>query len=121
MWTPDGGVPPPDGLRSHLVVLLESGWRYDAESSRFVSDSDEALEVGGGLPEGTEIVYMMPDLQEAERESLNEHERDLTRYLHVLLPEGADTAAALAVVAAWSCVADSWLPPDVSLPGGVGL
>ena len=119
MWSADGsaGVPPPAGLKNHLVVLLEPGWRYDFDGGQFVSDDGQEIRYDEDLPEGSEIVHMIPELQRAEAESLSEDEIELARYLHIILPSSADPSGLLPLVAAWRCVSDVRLPPDISLPG----
>ena len=107
---------PPPGLRPHIVARLRPGWRCDARHQRTLSDTGETLTLPAALPRGSRVQYMVPELTEKPSEELTEDERTLARYVHVILPAGADPASHVAAVAAWPCIEDARLPPDVSLP-----
>jgi hypothetical protein len=110
------GVPAPGGLDPHLVVRLETGWRYDVADSRFIAAEGEKVFAPVDLPDGSRIVYMIPDLQHLDRESMAADELELARYLHILLPPETDSAQILSRVAEWPCVAEARRPPEISLP-----
>ena len=110
------GVPAPGGLDPHLVVRLQPDWKYDEASSRFLLGEGADEFQPRDVPEGSRIVYMIPDLQGTDRELLTEDEAELAGYLHVLLPPGSDPAEILPRVADWPCVAEVRLPPEISLP-----
>jgi hypothetical protein len=107
---------PPPGLRPHIVARLRPGWRYDARRRGMISPAGETLTLPGELPRGSRVQYMVPELAEKPPEELTEDERTLGRYVHVILPAGTDPASHVATVAAWPCIEEAHLPPDISLP-----
>ncbi len=113
---PGLGVPAPGGLRPHLVVRLRTGWRFDEASSRFfLGEGEDAFEPSR-LPEGSKIVYMIPDLQGADRNQMSEDDAKLASYLHILLPPDSRAEKIAPRVVEWPCVVDVRLPPELSLP-----
>ena len=117
MWpVHDSGGEIPPGISPHLEVLLKPGWVYHARKKRFLGEKDRVVAPGDDLPAGAKIVYKVPSLAKAKLESLSDDERDLARYVHVILPKGTDPEAYLAVVQDWICVEEVRLPPRVSLP-----
>jgi hypothetical protein len=107
------GEPPP-GLRPHLVLKLKVGWRF--HRGAFVSPEGLHIAPPTGLPSGTEIVPMVAELARADLSTLSEAERDLARYLQVILPEGAEPAAWLEPMRSLEAVEEASLPPQISLP-----
>ena len=106
----------PAGMKPHLVVKLKSGWSYDPKHRRFVEVRGKSLSPGKSLPDGARIVYMVPDLVTRSPESLTKDERDLARYLQILLPEGVDPSHYIDTVRQWECAEEVRLPPEISLP-----
>jgi hypothetical protein len=111
-------VPAPnDGsVRTPLDVKLKPGWHFDTKRRRFESDSGEKHSPRGQLPKGSRIVYKAPNLARADASSLNEHERELRRYMQVILPPGDSPGSYLPTVRSWPSVEDATVGPDVSLP-----
>jgi hypothetical protein len=68
------------------------------------------------LPRGSRVVAMVPELAEADPAKLSPDERNLARYVHVVLPSRRKPAAYLERVRAWPGVEEARLPPEVSLP-----
>lgn len=123
VWTVDGrgGHGAPKGLRPHLVIRLKPGWRYDSRRRRFVAEKGGEVVPGKDLPRGARVVYQVPELAKAAAAgTLSEDEERLARYLHLLLPTGADPSTFLAAVREWDCVEEVRLPPEISLPGAAG-
>ncbi len=112
----DGGGVPPDGMPPHLVVKTGKNWRYDEGRNRFVRADAEEFDPYPGLPAGSRIVPMVPDLARADPRRLSADERNLARYLHLILPAGAAAGELLEAVGAWPSVEEARLPPEVSLP-----
>lgn len=113
-----GGGGPPPGLKPYLRVRLKPGWSWDAGRRRFVSPEGEEVAAGEGLPKGSRIVPVAPELAEAAPESLSPDEEELARHLQVILPAGTDPAGLLPLVRRWRCVEKAEPPPEISLPGG---
>lgn len=107
----------PSRGRPHLVVQLKFDWRFDPSQDAFVSSRGRVVAPHKALPRGSRVVHMVPELATEDPRELNQDERDLTRYVHVMLPKRADVSQLLDTVGAWICVADVRLPPEISLPG----
>lgn len=99
-----------------LDFKLKSGWHFHTKRRAFESDSGEKFLPRGDLPGGSRIVYKVPNLARADASRLNEHERDLRRYMQVILPEGESPAGYLRSVRAWPPVEEAHVGPEVSLP-----
>lgn len=101
--------------RPHLVLKLKAGWRLDVAMHQFISTSGgRRFNPTDVLPKGAELRHMIPDL--AGRKRLSQNERELARYVHLLLPKRGKTDVHLQKVRQWPCVEDAQLPPAVSLP-----
>lgn len=104
------------GIRPYLVVKLKSGWRYDDSRRVFVSPKGQDLSPPKGLPRHTRVVHMVPELARADRASLSKEERNLARYVHVILAKGSSAADHVVAVRDWPCVEEAQLSPEISLP-----
>ena len=107
----------PKGIRPHLVVKVKPDWQYDDSRGTFVSSSGQAFSAMEKLPRGSTIVHVAPHLAKADPRSLSKDERNLARYVHVILPRKTTPSAYLEVVRSWPCVEEARLPPEISLPG----
>ena len=59
---------------------------------------------------------MAQGLSSANPRSLSKAERNLSRYLQLILPEQEDPAIYLSRVAIWDCISEVKLPPRIILP-----
>lgn len=82
----------------------------------FKSGSGEKFSPRADLPAGSRIVYKVPNLARADASTLSEPERELRRYMQVILPHGESPAKYLRVVRAWPSVEEAHAGPEVSLP-----
>lgn len=105
---------PPKGIKPHLVVKLKKGWRFEDKRKAFVSPRGREVTLSDDLPRGSKIVYMVPEL--AKKKSLTGDEKNLARYVHVILPKGKSPADYLPTVGKWACVDDVQPPRDFGLP-----
>jgi hypothetical protein len=110
-------VPRSAWIKVPVEIKLKPQYRYDAGKRVFVSEKGERFRPDGALPKGTRIVYKVPALAEADPRKLSASERDLQRYMQVILPQGEAAADYLEIVRAWPSVEDAWVAPEVSLPG----
>lgn len=112
-------VPTPgDGqVRIPIEGKLAAGWRYDADRRVFGSASGEVFKPWAQLPKRTKIVYKVPSLAQADDTELSAPERELRRYLQIILPAGHAAADFVEIVAKWPCLERSRSGPDISLPG----
>ena len=109
-------LPGKSSVRTPLDFKLKSGWRYLPKGAVFETDSGERFSVDGDLPAGSRIVYKVPHLARANAAKLNEQERDLRRYMQLILPQGESPAKYLGTVQDWPCVEEAHVAPEVSLP-----
>jgi hypothetical protein len=108
-------VPSPKGskIRIPIDVKLKTGWRYDARRGAFVSASQVFKPE---LPAKSRIVYKVPQLAKADPAKLSKAERDLQRYMQVILPPRKRPEDYLESVREWPSVAEAHVAPRVSLP-----
>lgn len=111
-------VPLPRGgsVRVPLDFKLKPGWHFATKRGEFESESGERYSPRGELPKGSRIVYKVPNLARAAPSNLNEHERDLRRYMQVILPKGESPARYVRAIRAWPAVEEAHVAPQVSLP-----
>jgi hypothetical protein len=109
------GEAPAELLRA-LSLKLKPGWRFDSAAGQFVSASGERLSILDQLPKGSEIVPTAPALATAEPAKLSAAERQMARYVQLILPKGAAAKELLPIVERWDAVEEVTLPPDISLP-----
>ena len=109
-------VPPPKGLiRRSVDFKLKPGWRYDEREGVFVDARGGRFEPPS-LPKKARILHKVPALARSSRRSLSGPQRELQRYMHVILPPGAPQRYEK-MVEAWPCVEEAHVAPEVSLPG----
>jgi hypothetical protein len=108
-------VPPPGHIRVPVDVKLKRGWRYVPERRVFESGSGESF-APRGLPRTTRIVYKAPALARADEATLSKPEKDLRRYLQVILPPGVAAADYVRLIRAWPSAEEAHVAPQVSLP-----
>jgi hypothetical protein len=109
-------VPRNAGIRVPVEVKLKPRYRYDATRRVFESDSGERFAPAGDLPKNTRIVYKVPSLAGVDPRKLSRSERDLRRYMQVILPDGEAAADYVETIRAWPSVEDAWVAPEISLP-----
>jgi hypothetical protein len=111
-------VPLPENskIRTAIDLKLKPKWRYEPSRRVFVSDTGETFEPRGDVPKNSKIVYKVPSLVGADAAKLTKHERDLLRYIQVILPIGESPAEYVTVICGWPCVAEAHVGPEVSLP-----
>jgi hypothetical protein len=104
---------PKDGsVRTPIDIKLRSNWYFDTKRRTFTSDAGETFSPRGAVPPGTRIVYKVPSVARA----VNEHQRELRRYMQIILPRGESPAKYLRTIRAWPSVEEAHVGPDVSLP-----
>ena len=79
-------LPKDGGVRTPIDIKLKPEWHFDTKRRMFVSDSGEKFAPRGQLPKSSRIVYKVPSLVGADPARLSKHERDLRRYMQVILP-----------------------------------
>lgn len=116
MTIPAVPVPGDAGVRMPLDFTLRAGWHFDSTRRVFASTAGATFSPRGVLPKGSRIVYKVPALANADPATLNAHERDLRRYMQLILPIGESPAVYLRAVRAWPPVEQAHVGPEVSLP-----
>ena len=109
-------VPQKAGIRTPVEVKLKPQYRYDSGRRIFESDSGKRFTPSGDLPKNTRIVYKVPALAELDPARLSKSEKDLRRYMQVILPEGESPADYVETIRAWPSVEEAWVAPEISLP-----
>ena len=108
-------IPPPKELVGKSIdCKLKPGWRYDEKRAVFVGPKGEAHQAS--LPKGARIVYKVPNLSSSSRRSLSPAERDLSRYLQVILPTGRGVEKLVPLVQSWPAIEEAHVTPQISLP-----
>lgn len=111
-------VPAPRGLRRAVVLTLKPGWTFDASTRQFAGPKQESC-TPGGLPPRTRVTPLVSGLAERParaRSRAARAQRDLQRYVHLVLPPGHDPEAYLEAVRAWPCAESAVAAPEISLP-----
>ena len=109
-------VPEESGIKRPIDLKLKPDWRFDTRRRTFESGSGEKFTPRGELPKNTKIVYKVPALARADERGLSAPERDLRRYMQVILPDGESPLDYVDAVRDWPCVAEAHVAPEVSLP-----
>jgi hypothetical protein len=109
-------LPPDSKVRIPIEVKLKPRWRYDPARRVFVSAAGETFDARGQLPKNSRIVYKVPALAAADEKGLSAPERELRRYMQVILPPGQPPSRYVEAVRAWPSVAEASAGPEVSLP-----
>jgi hypothetical protein len=109
-------VPPPKELVGKSIDLkLKPGWRYDVGQGVFVGPKGEMV-APASLPQGARIVYKVPTLAQRPARSLSAAERDLSRYLQVILRSARGQEKLVSVARTWPAIEDAHAAPETSLP-----
>src|SRR5918999_3472639 len=109
-------VPPDSPIRIPVDLKLAPGWRFLPDRRVFRSDSGEEFVPRSDLPKYTRIVYKAPDLARSDEAQLSEYERELRRYMQVILPKGRSPEDYVRSIRSWPCVEEAHVAPEVSLP-----
>jgi len=109
-------VPDHSSPRVSVEVKLKAGFCYNLSKGVFESELGEVFNPRDELPKKTRIVYKVPTLAKADLNSLSKPERELRRYVQVILPEGESPAKYLKTIQGWPGVDGAWIAPEISLP-----
>jgi hypothetical protein len=109
-------LPPDSAIRTPVDLKLKPGWRFLTDRRVFTSDWDEKFTPRDDLPKYTRIVYKVPSVAASDEAELSEHERELRRYMQVILPRGQSPEDYVQAIRSWPCVAEAHVAPEVSLP-----
>jgi hypothetical protein len=109
-------VPESAGIKKPVEVKLKPKWSFDGRRRVFTREDGTEFSPKDVLPKKSRIVYKVPSLAQADSKSLSKDERELRRYLQIILPDEVPPANYLETIRAWPCVEDAHLAPDVSLP-----
>ena len=111
-------VPAPKSAAISVPVelKLKRNYKYDSRKRVFESGSGTSFDPYRDLPKDTRIVYKVPALAAADEAGLSKPEKDLRRYMQVILPPGVSPQDFVDIVRAWPGVEEASVGPDVSLP-----
>jgi hypothetical protein len=109
-------VPPPKGLTGRSIDFkLKPGWRFD-EKKRVFIDPRGAEFAAPRLPKNSRLLFKVPSLARSASKKLTSAEKDLQRYMQVILPSPRSTQSALHAVQAIPGVEEAHVAPELSLP-----
>jgi len=109
-------VPPPKNLVGRSVDFkLKPGWRYNEEKRVFVDDKGVEF-APPRVPKKARVAYKVPSLRRSAQKGLSNAERDLQRYMQVILSSTRSTTETLKAVQSWPWVEEAHLTPNISLP-----
>ena len=103
-------------LRPSTSGLRPSPESARAEGGEACDDGDE-FRPGTDVPKGTKLVYKIPGLADIDDKKLSTDEKDLKRYMQVILPAGESPKQYVDIVRSWDSVEDAQVAPEISLPG----
>src|SRR4029078_11518228 len=111
-------VPAPKSaaIRVPVELKLKRNYKYDSRKRVFEAGSGTSFDPHRDLPKDTSIVYKVPALAAADESKLSQPEKELRRYMQVILPQGVAPKIFVDVVSAWPRVEEASFGPDVSLP-----
>ncbi len=109
-------LPANSHIRRPVDLKLKPGWRFDPDRRVFVSESGERVTPSADLPKRSRVVPTVPSLASADEATLSSAERDLRRYIQVILPPGEPPHRYVEAIRAWPCVEQANVAPEVSLP-----
>lgn len=109
-------VPAPKELRGRSIDFkLKPGWRYDEAKGVFVDP--EGVEFRAPrLPKNSRILYKLPSLARSKTKGLSRAEKDLQRYMQVILPSPSSAKTVLETLQSLPAVEEVHLAPEISLP-----
>ena len=113
---PEVPLPEDVPVKRPIELTLKPGWRYDSRRQTFVGAKGDSFSPKDALPSGSRIAYQVPDLAGKDPAELSKPERELQRYIHVVLPSEAKPEDYVAVASKWPCVAAASVAPEISLP-----
>src|SRR5262245_15310186 len=109
-------IPPPKRLTGRSIdFTLKPGWRFDEKKRVFV-DPRGAEFAAPRLPKNSRVLYKVPSLARSTSKKLSSAEKDLQRYMQVILPSSRSTQTVLHAVQSIPGVAEAHLAPEISLP-----
>ena len=113
---PHTPVPKRANVLRPVELRLKPGWRYDARRALFVTDEGGRCAPGPDLPKGARIAPKVPALVRPGRAGLSKPEKDLLRFVQVLLPARVSAADFVDRISLWPCVEEVRVAPVVGLP-----
>jgi hypothetical protein len=109
-------LPANSHIRRPVELKLKPGWHFDTDRRAFVSEAGERVTPAADLPKRSRIVPTVPSLGSADEATLSPAERDLRRYVQVILPPGEPPERYVDAIRAWPCVEQANAGPEISLP-----
>jgi hypothetical protein len=98
-----------------IEFKLRPGWLYD-EVKRVFVDPEGVEFAAPRLPKNSRVVYKVPSLARSAAKGLSKAEKDLRRYMQVILPSRRSGKAVLQSLQSLPAVEQAHLAPEISLP-----
>lgn len=109
-------IPPPKQLSGRSVEFkLKPGWRYNEAKGVFIDPRGVEFATPR-LPKNSRVLYKVPGLARSASKKLSAAEKDLQRYMQVILPSLRSARAVLQAVRSLPGVEEAYLAPEISLP-----
>jgi hypothetical protein len=109
-------VPPPKELRGRSIDFkLKPGWRYDEAKAVFIDPKGMEF-TAPRLPKNSRILYKVPSLARSAAKGLSKAEKDLQRYMQVILPSPHSAKTVLKTLQSLPGIEEVHLAPEISLP-----
>jgi hypothetical protein len=109
-------IPPPKQLSGRLVEFkLKPGWRYNEAKGVFIDPRGVEFATPR-LAKNSRVLHKVPGLARSASKKLSAAERDLQRYMQVILPSPRSAGTALQAVRSLPGVEEAHLAPEISLP-----
>lgn len=109
-------VPPPGDIRRPVIGKLKKGWTWDKQAAQFVGPRGKIFDPHDQLPPDTHCGLNVPILAKRRATSLSPAEKDLLRYIQILLPQGVEPEALAESIAQWPCFESAVASPRFELP-----
>jgi hypothetical protein len=109
-------VPPPDDIRRPLIGKLKKNWLLDVKRHRFVGPQGRDFDPTDELPPESTVDLNVPMLAKRPLSKLSAAEKDLMRYVQIILPKGVEPESQSEKIAKWPCFESVTIAPRYELP-----
>jgi hypothetical protein len=110
-------VPLPDNFRRTISGKLKARWKLDTHRHIFIGPKQAEFDPSASLPTGSDVVPTVPALAAQSPAELSTAEKDLARYIQIILPSGTEPQSVIAQITQWPCLESATISPQVELPG----
>lgn len=113
-------VPLPSNIRRSLTCRLKKSWSLDDKRQLFIGPKGAEFQGSERLPPNSTVTASVPNLGQQPKAKLSAAEKELARYIQIILPENVEPKKVLDEVAQWPCFESVMASPQAELPSGFG-